>query len=40
MHELLPQATVIAALVDPNFLTTASQLKDLQEAAAARRSVH
>jgi putative ABC transport system substrate-binding protein len=35
MHELLPQATVIAALVDPNFLTTASQLKDLQEAARA-----
>jgi putative ABC transport system substrate-binding protein len=35
MHELLPQATVIAALVDPNFLTAASQLNDLQDAARA-----
>ena len=33
LHELLPQATVIAALVDPNFLTTAGQLEDLQNAA-------
>ena len=33
LHELLPQATVIAALVDPNFLTAASQLNDLQDAA-------
>jgi putative tryptophan/tyrosine transport system substrate-binding protein len=32
LHELLPQATVIAALVDPNFLTTAGQLEDLQNA--------
>src|SRR5262249_20053394 len=32
---LVPQATVIAALVNPNFLTTADQLKDLQEAARA-----
>src|SRR5262249_25161113 len=35
LHELLPQATVIAALVDPNFLTTAGQLEDLQNAACA-----
>src|ERR1700730_8256875 len=35
LHELLPQATVIAALVDPNFLTTAGQLEDLQNAALA-----
>ena len=35
LHELLPQATVIAALVDPNFLTTAGQLEDLQNAARA-----
>jgi len=35
LHELLPQATVIAALVDPNFLTAASQLNDLQHAARA-----
>jgi ABC-type uncharacterized transport system substrate-binding protein len=33
LHELLPRTTVIAALVDPNFLSTASQLKDLQDAA-------
>jgi len=33
LHELLPQATVIAALVDPNFLTAANQLNDLQDAA-------
>jgi putative ABC transport system substrate-binding protein len=36
LHELVPQATVIAALV--NFLTTADQLKDLQEAARAREA--
>jgi putative tryptophan/tyrosine transport system substrate-binding protein len=35
LHELLPQATVIAALVDPNFLTTAGQMEDLQNAARA-----
>jgi putative tryptophan/tyrosine transport system substrate-binding protein len=35
LHELLPQATVIAALVDPNFLTTADQLDALQSAARA-----
>jgi putative tryptophan/tyrosine transport system substrate-binding protein len=35
LHELLPQATMIAALVDPNFLTTAGQLEDLQNAARA-----
>ena len=33
LHELLPRTTVIAALADPNFLSTASQLKDLQDAA-------
>ena len=35
LHELVPQATVIAALVDPNFLTAANQLNDLQDAARA-----
>ena len=35
LHELLPQATAIAAIVNPNFLTTAGQLKDLQDAARA-----
>jgi putative ABC transport system substrate-binding protein len=35
LHELLPQATVIAAFVDPSFLTAADQLKDLQDAARA-----
>jgi putative tryptophan/tyrosine transport system substrate-binding protein len=35
LHELLPQATVIAALVDPSFLTTAGQLEDLQNAVRA-----
>jgi putative ABC transport system substrate-binding protein len=38
LHELLPQATVIAALVDPNFLTAASQLNDLQDAARSARN--
>jgi putative ABC transport system substrate-binding protein len=33
LRELLPKATVIAALADPNFLTTAGQLNDLQDAA-------
>jgi putative tryptophan/tyrosine transport system substrate-binding protein len=33
LRELLPKATVIAALADPNFLTTVGQLKDLQDAA-------
>ena len=33
LRELLPKATVIGALADPNFLTTAGQLKDLQDAA-------
>jgi len=35
LRELLPQATAIAALVDPNFPTTPDQLKDLQDAARA-----
>jgi len=30
LRELLPKATVIGALADPNFLTTAGQLKDLR----------
>jgi putative tryptophan/tyrosine transport system substrate-binding protein len=33
LRDLLPKATVIAALADPNFLTTVGQLKDLQDAA-------
>jgi putative tryptophan/tyrosine transport system substrate-binding protein len=33
LHELLPHAKVITALVDPNFLTSADQLRDLQSAA-------
>ena len=33
LRELLPKAMVIGALADPNFLTTAGQLKDLQDAA-------
>jgi putative ABC transport system substrate-binding protein len=33
LRDLLPKATIIAALADPNFLTTAGQLKDLQNAA-------
>src|SRR5215831_11330812 len=41
LHELVAQATVMAALVDPNFLTTADQLKDLQESAhALGRQLH
>jgi putative tryptophan/tyrosine transport system substrate-binding protein len=35
LHELLPQATVLAAFVDPNFVTAADQLRDLQDAARA-----
>jgi len=34
LQELLPRAKVIAALVDPNFVTSADQLKDLQNAAS------
>ena len=33
LRELLPRATMIAALVDPTFLTTASQSRELQDAA-------
>jgi putative tryptophan/tyrosine transport system substrate-binding protein len=33
LHELAPRATVIAALVNPNFLDAHDQLTDLQEAA-------
>jgi putative ABC transport system substrate-binding protein len=33
LHKLLPQATSVAALVDPNFSTSAGQLRDLQDAA-------
>jgi putative tryptophan/tyrosine transport system substrate-binding protein len=35
LHELLPHATTIAALIDPSFVTSADQLKALQEAALA-----
>jgi putative tryptophan/tyrosine transport system substrate-binding protein len=31
LHELLPQAKVIASLLDPNYPTSASQLKDLHD---------
>ena len=37
LRELLPKATVIAALADPNFLTTVGQLKDLHDAARTVR---
>jgi len=33
MHDLVPQATAIGALINPDFPTTATQLKDMQEAA-------
>ena len=33
LHELIPQATVISMLVNPNFPGTAFQLRDVQEAA-------
>src|SRR5262245_42977141 len=33
LHELLPQAAVVAALANPNFLDTADRLRELQEAA-------
>jgi putative ABC transport system substrate-binding protein len=33
LRELVPQATMIGALVDPKFLTSASQLQAVQEAA-------
>ena len=35
LHELLPHATAIAALVDPSFVTSADQVKALQDAAGA-----
>jgi putative ABC transport system substrate-binding protein len=35
LHELLPQAKVIASLLDPNYPASASQLKGLHDAAAA-----
>jgi putative tryptophan/tyrosine transport system substrate-binding protein len=35
LHELLPKANVIASLLDPNYPTSASQLKDLHDAAGA-----
>ena len=42
LHELIPQATVVAALANPSFPDTADRLRELQEAAptlgkAARR---
>jgi putative ABC transport system substrate-binding protein len=33
LHELIPQATVVAALANPNFPDTADRLRELQEAA-------
>jgi len=33
LRELLPKATVIAVLADPNFFTTPDQLRDLKDAA-------
>jgi putative ABC transport system substrate-binding protein len=35
LHELLPRATAIAALVDPTYPTSAGQVKDLHDAAGA-----
>jgi putative tryptophan/tyrosine transport system substrate-binding protein len=35
LHELLPDASAIAALIDPSFPTSADQLKALQDAARA-----
>ena len=35
LHELRPQATVIAALINPDLATTASQTKDVEMAARA-----
>ena len=35
LHELRPQATVIAALINPDLATTASQAKDVEMAASA-----
>jgi putative tryptophan/tyrosine transport system substrate-binding protein len=35
LHELLPRATAVAALVDPSFVTSAEQLMALQDAALA-----
>ena len=37
LHELIPKAKVIASLLDPNYPTSASQLKDLQNAAGDAR---
>jgi putative tryptophan/tyrosine transport system substrate-binding protein len=35
LHDLLPQATAIAALLDPNYPTSANQMRDLHDAAGA-----
>ncbi len=35
LHDLLPQATLIASLLDPNYPTSANQMKDLHDAAGA-----
>src|SRR5262249_38924253 len=35
LHDLRPEATVIAALINPNLATTASQSKDVEAAARA-----
>src|SRR5262245_56676388 len=34
LHEMVPTATTIAVLVNPNFLGAETQLRDVQEAAA------
>ena len=40
LHDLRPQATVIAALINPNLATTASQSKDVEMAARALGSTN
>jgi putative ABC transport system substrate-binding protein len=35
LHDLQPQATVVAALINPNLVTTTSQSKDVEMAASA-----
>jgi putative tryptophan/tyrosine transport system substrate-binding protein len=35
LHDLLPQATMIVALLDPNYPTSANQIRDIHDAAGA-----
>jgi putative ABC transport system substrate-binding protein len=37
LHELLPHVSKVGVLLDPDFLLAETQLRDLQEAASARR---